>query len=505
MWSKRKLEKYETVVRSPRQRRLASEDDDGFRSSSRVLEQKPKPAVGALKIFEPEVMLKAEGMKVPKSNPSQETESWINKQGHGLSFAGLFVFTFLVYFRPYELFPSLSWLSKSAFIVALTTVAIFVPTQLSLESRITATPREVKLVLGLLITGVLSIPLAVEPSRAVQSFTEYLKVIVMFFVMVNVVRTEKRLRKLILLVLFASCILSIGALNDYRLGNLALQGRRIAGVIGGLFSNPNDLALHLVTMIPISLALMLGSRSLLKKSLYLACALLLMAGMVATFSRGGFFGFVCVMGFLVWKLAPRNRMLFGALGLAAVLATIAIAPSAYRSRLATTNDASAVARTDDLKRSILVAARHPVFGVGMDNYIIYSNVNKTTHNAYTQIAAEMGAIALLIYVAFLVTPFKRLWRIEQATRTVERQPSAYYMAIGLQGSLLAYMVVSFFASVAYLWYAYYLVAYCICLRRVFAGSLGDSTLSQPPRFSGLLPKPGYVSTRPQRTIAVEES
>lgn len=500
MWSKRKLEKYETVVRSPRQRRLASEDDDGFRSSSRVLEQKPKPAVGALKIFEPEVMLKAEGMKVPKSNPSQETESWINKQGHGLSFAGLFVFTFLVYFRPYELFPSLSWLSKSAFIVAVTTVAIFVPTQLSLESRITATPREVKLVLGLLITGVLSIPLAVEPSRAVQSFTEYLKVIVMFFVMVNVVRTEKRLRKLILLVLFASCILSIGALNDYRLGNLALQGRRIAGVIGGLFGNPNDLALHLVTMIPISLALMLGSRSLLKKSLYLACSLLLMAGMVATFSRGGFLGFVCVMAFLVWKLAPRHRMVFGVLGLAAVLVTIAMAPSAYRSRLATTNDASAVARTDDLKRSILVAARHPAFGVGMDNYIIYSNVNKTTHNAYTQVAAEMGVVALLVYVAFLITPFRRLRRIEQAMWAAKRKPSVYYLAIGLQASLVAYMVVSFFASVAYLWYAYYLVAYCICLRRISAGFVADSTSRQEQKSSEPLSRLNHSSTQPSAVV-----
>jgi len=146
-------------------------------------------------------------------------------------------------------------------------------------------------------------------------------------------------------------------LNDYRLGNLALQGRRIAGVIGGLFSNPNDLALHLVTMIPISLGLMLGSRSSLKKCVYLGCALLLIAGMVATFSRGGFLGFICVIGFMVWK-PPRHRILFGVVAVTVVMATIAIAPQ-YRNRLSNINDASAVARTDDLKRSILVVGSTP--------------------------------------------------------------------------------------------------------------------------------------------------
>ena len=417
----------------------------------------------------------------PRTEQTQDGDHWALKRGHSLSYLGLFVFTFLVYFRPYELFPSLAWLSRSALIVAIITLAIFIPTQLGLENRITARPREVRLVLALLITGLLSIPFAVEPSRALESFIEFFKVIIMFIVMVNVVRTEKRLRRLILLVLLASCVLSVAALNDYAHGNLVLQGRRIAGLIGGLFSNPNDLALHLVTMIPISLTLFLGSRGPLNKAIYLICSLLLMAGLVATFSRGGFLGFVCVMAFLAWKLARRNRVIFGAVAFTIVLAALALAPSAYRSRLATTSDDSAVARTDDLKRSILVAARHPLFGVGMDNYILYSNTNKATHNAYTQVAAEMGFTAFLIYLGFLLTPFNRLRQIEQIAEAGKRKSAVYYLAIGFQASLVAYMVVSFFASVAYLWYAYYLVAYSICLRRICANIAEDPEFASTPR------------------------
>ena len=111
------------------------------------------------------------------------------KHGHSLTFLGLFTFTFLVYFRPYELFSSLSWLSRGALVVALATLAVYVPTQLGLENTITSRLREVKLALLLLSFGLLSVPLALEPARAFQSFLEYLKVIVIFVVTVNVVRT----------------------------------------------------------------------------------------------------------------------------------------------------------------------------------------------------------------------------------------------------------------------------------------------------------------------------
>jgi putative inorganic carbon (hco3(-)) transporter len=481
MRNKFELHDYEPVTPSRSQRDVSLADTDDSAAQFRAVE--PIVIINTpAKVHS--LSRRLSGTHQDDSAHSQSTEiapapTLTLKRGHSLTYLGLFVFTFLVYFRPYELFPSLAWLSRSALVVALLTLAVFIPTQLGLENKITAWTREVKLALALLLTGLFSIPLALEPSRALQGLIEFLKVIVMFIVMVNVVRTEKRLRRLILLVLFVSCVLSVAALNDYAHGNLALEGRRIAGLIGGLFSNPNDLALHLVTMIPISFTLFLCSRGPLNKTLYLICSLLLMLGLVCTFSRGGFLGFVFVIGFLAWKLARRNRVIFGAVALTMVLAAVALAPSAYRSRLATTSDDSAQARTDDLKRSILVAARHPLFGVGMDNYILYSNMNKATHNAYTQVAAEMGLAGFLIYVWFLVSPLNGLRRLEHAVVINKRKPPVYYLAIGLQASLVGYMVVSFFASVAYQWYVYYLVAYAICLQRL-ASAEADSTLKSRP-------------------------
>lgn len=397
--------------------------------------------------------------------PVQET--WIHKHGHSLSFAGIFLFTGFVFFRPYELSPSLMWLSSAAFWIALATLIVYLLTQLGLENRITARPREVNLVFLLLVTGILSIPLALEPSQAFDSFVQFFKVVLIFVVMVNVVRTEKRLKTLWILVLIASCILCINGVNDYQTGELALHGVRIKGSIGGLFDNPNDLALHLVTMFPIALALAFSSRYLLSKIVFFAIALLIVAGIVVTFSRGGFLALLAASGLLLWKLVRSTRWLMLPLVGALAILFVLFAPSGYKARISTTEDDSATARFDDFKRSMFIAARHPVFGVGMDNYVLFSNSNKVSHNAYTQVAAEMGVAALAFYILFILAPFKRLWRIEQQSFEMQSQRRFYYAAAALQASLLGYMVASFFASVAYLWYIYYLVAYAVCLRRIY--------------------------------------
>jgi hypothetical protein len=394
-------------------------------------------------------------------------EQWSFKRGHSLSFAGLFLFTVVLYFRPYEFSPALSWLSSSAFLLAIATLLVFIPTQLGLEGTITARPREVNLVLLLLGAALLSIPLALSRPAGWGSFIEYLKVVIIFIVMVNVVRTEKRLKALLLLVLAASCFLSAGAIYDYRIGKLAAEGGRIAGVIGGLFGNPNDLALHLVTVVPIAAALLFAARNAFAKITYLGCSLLLIGGIIATFSRGGFLGVACAIFVLTWKLAPRGRIAFGVLGLMGILIIVGLAPGAFRSRIATTQDESAIARTDDLKRSIFLAARHPLLGVGMGNYVLYSNRAKATHNAYTQVAAELGLFAAVCYLLFVIAPLKPLRRIEREHLNDKRKPPFYYLAIALQAGLVGYMVSSFFSSVAFAWYVYYLVGYAVCLRRIY--------------------------------------
>jgi O-antigen ligase len=418
---------------------------------------------------------------VPKSDSlTTGAPAKMNRRGHALSFAGLFLFTVILYFRPYELFSSLSGFTSMAFAVAVPTLVVFFITQFVLEGNLTARPREVNLVLLFVVAALLSIPLAINRGEAWDEFNgTFIRAVLMFVVMVNVLRTERRLRMLLWLALAVSCFLAVSAIGDYRAGRLADQGERVAGAVGGMFGNPNDMALHLVTMVPVAVAFCFMKRNPLSKIAYAVCAALLIAGIVVTFSRGGFLGLIGAGGVLSWKLGRRHKLAVGACVLVAALGFVALAPGEYAARLGTITSVSADVtgsssqRQQLLIRSLMVTAQHPLLGVGMGNFHTVSIHELVSHNAFTQVSAEMGIAALVIYVWFIVAPLRRLREIERRTFASRRASRFYYLAVGLQAALVGYMVSSFFASVAYNFYVYYLVGYAVALRRLYAAARAE--------------------------------
>src|SRR5206468_4024296 len=101
--------------------------------------------------------------------------------------------------------------------VGIITLATFAATQIALEGSLTARPREIHLVLLFLLTALLSIPLAIDPTIAWTEFSgTYIRGILIFIVIINVVRTEARLKALLFLAVATAIILSVSAINDYR-------------------------------------------------------------------------------------------------------------------------------------------------------------------------------------------------------------------------------------------------------------------------------------------------
>jgi hypothetical protein len=349
--------------------------------------------------------------------------------------------------------------------------------QLSLEGTPTGRSREVKLVLLLVLIGLIGVPLAISPSEAWATFIEFLKVVLMFIVMMNVIRTEGRLKALIFLGLAAGAMMSVAVLADYSAGVFKLHGQRVEGLVGGMFSNPNDMALFLVTMVPLAVGMLLSTRGIIRKLVYAACGLLMIAAILVTFSRGAFFGLICVLLLLAWKVGRRHRLSVVACSLLAGVLMMALMPGGLTGRLASIFSGSgseaaesAVSRWALLLRSVLVSVRHPLLGIGMGNFHNVSIREQVSHNAYTQVSAEMGMAALVIYVLLMVTAFRRLRHVERETLSARRDSRFYYLAVGLQASLIGYMVSSFFASVAYLYYVYYPIGYAFCLYVIYTSS-----------------------------------
>ena len=427
----------------------------------------------------PPVTDKAQETKAEKPSEVGAVDGWNLSNGHSLTFVGLFIFSVILYFRPYELIPALASLTQMAFFAGVLTLAIYVPSQLMLEGNLTARPREINLILLLCLAAFLSMPLATSPGEAYTTFTDVLlKAIVIFIVIVNVVRTENRLRLLIWLAFAVSLYLSVNAVHDYmtgsfREGTAIENNQRIGGAIGALFGNPNDLALHLVTMVPLAIGFAFATRKTLGRLLYIGFAAVFAAAIVVTFSRGGFLGLFVAVLVLMRKIGRKNKFLSTGVLVVALFAVVLLAPGGYSDRLSTIfssssdTTGSSSQRTEILKRSIWVTLRYPLTGVGVGNFHYKSVHELVTHNAYTQVSSEMGIPALVIYIMLMVYPLRRLRQIERETADIAEKRKLHYWSIGIQASIVAYMVSSFFGAVAYQWYIYYLVGYAVAVRRIY--------------------------------------
>ena len=437
----------------------------------------PEPAVEATSTKEAETVPAAEKVRPP-------LVIWSRSQAHFFTFVTLVLYTLLAYFRPYELSPAFEWTRQLPYWVAVAMLVIFIPSQFGAEGNLTARPKEVNLALLLGLIAIISIPQAIDPALSWEVFyTLYVKTLIVFIVMVNALRTERRLRTMILLALVTGGIMSITALFDYSAGRTGNYEERANVAISNMFGEPNSLALHLVTMIPLALVLAVGGKNPLKKLLYFGGSLAMIAGVFATFSRGGFLGLVAAGVMLAWKLGRRNRFAVVGIVVVAVVAAMLFAPGGYGARVGSifnpTGEASASARQALLTRSVWVALTSPFLGVGIGNLRVVLIHDQVSHNAYTQIAGDMGLIALTFYVMLLVVPFRRLAAIERETMKEEHHTRYYYLAVGLQASLVGYMVGSFFLSVAYDWFGYFLVAYAVSFAALYYKHAAGNVSVQP--------------------------
>ncbi len=416
---------------------------------------------------------KKQEKKTEKDRRLLSSDNWLTRNGHTFSYLGLFLFSILVLFRPYELVSSLSFLSATAFYFALATLLVYLPTQLATEGNLTALSTEVKAILVLTFLALLTIPIAKDPPTAWATFNDtFIKAVLMFIVMVNVLRNRRRLMGLMGLSLAMAFILSYQALDLFLKGEFRAEGYRVDVEIGGMFGNPNDMSLHLVTMIPLAVCLGIAAKSKIMRFGFFAMAALFVSANFVTYSRGGFLGLVAASAVLVWKLGRKNRLNVSIVSIVIGILVILLAPGNYGVRilsifgLAPDPVGSSDQRRELQERSILVSLRNP-WGIGIGNFPIVGVHNLVTHNAFTQVSSEIGVLGLAAYLIFMVSPFRKLGAIERTLFAKDTRDWFYYMSIGLQASIVGYMVSSFFVAVAYNWFIYYLIAYAVAFRRIY--------------------------------------
>jgi len=308
---------------------------------------------------------------------------------------------------------------------------------------------------------------AIDPDLAWPVLIEQLKAFVIFFVVVNVLRTPQQLRFYVLLILVAFVLYPArGTLLNYVTGNTVF-GRAIWNKI---YNNPNDLGA--ITLLMLGSALAIAAVKTQDVRLRWAAAAVVPVTILIimlTQSRGVFIGLLISFGLpLLARLRKRPSGTAPVLVVLAVIAVLVPATSWHRlggiTELSETIDqthkspsstpantplylavaqGSAHERLDILKTGLRIFASHPVVGVGIGGYR-EANVRYTprlgardAHNTYVSLAAETGLPGLLLWLGLVGSVLAQVRRRRAQLAADDRTIQVLWIEKGLIGFLVA--------------------------------------------------------------------
>jgi len=436
-------------------------------------------------------------------------------------YLGLLAFTAVLMLRPQDQIPGLRSLHLAE-LCAVTGIAAMILNRLARRRPVfRVTPETSGLVLfGIAILG--TAPFSIWPGGVLQVFTEsYLKIAVVFLLMMNTLTTPRRLDQITWLILLCCGYISALALLNYVRGTNLVEHGRLAGPVSGIFGNPNDLALNMVTFLPAAIVVAMTPRyGVARRFAAAGVAAVMFATVVLTQSRGGMIGLAAALLALV--LLGRNvRPGFGAIAVAAVLVAMPFAPTSFWDRMSSILDerqdrlqftGSREARWIVMQEGLDAFVDRPFTGVGAGQFKNYNPPERRerwreTHNALIQVAAETGIFGLLAFsflivrAAIAAASTRRILRrprrpsapdpLHQVLADGDRQVLSSH-TVAMTAGLVGWFVCSLFASVAYNWTFYYLLALIVAGRElVFDRLVASRALRTDPGKPFSVSRPGF--------------
>jgi putative inorganic carbon (HCO3(-)) transporter len=397
----------------------------------------------------------------------------------GFAYVGLILFMVVYFARPEDWIPGLSAVP----LAKITGILMLSALTFSLGQIRWNMPKEILfltlLIAQLWLAAVLS---SVWKGGAVNVMLDFSKVLPFVIVICTAVRSLNRLRTILFVQAASTALIAIASIV-----NRHAPGGRLQGALSGIYGNSNDLALAIDISLPLCLVLALSTTSYWKKLAWTVAMLAMIYAVVLTASRGGAIALILAALMCLWQLGVKSRR-FYLLLLIPVSATVfwLYGGDTLRERFEHTDidatptnrgteaSGSSEMRKDLLFKSLEVTAQHPLFGIGPGNFSVVSGIWQVSHNAYTQISAEGGIPALLFYV---FTLWCGIANLRNVTRLQKRNKEIRMLSMALQASLAAYLVGSFFGSVAYHLYPYCLIAYTSSLQLI---AKKDRTVSHLP-------------------------
>jgi putative inorganic carbon (HCO3(-)) transporter len=276
------------------------------------------------------------------------------------------------------------------------------------------------------------------------------------------------------------------------------NGRLDMTTATGTIGNSNDLASHLVLVLPFLLFIAMDQRraaviriAMIPPAVY---GLWIIFG---TASRGAVIALAVSFVFVLFRAQARQRIAVIAVGLILAIAVPFMLRGNAADRLASMFGGQHVeamesqeARSYLLKQSLLYTVQHPLFGIGMAQFPNYEGrlsieAGKVgnwheTHNSFTEVSSECGVPALIFFVLSIGTAL--LW----VNRTYRKARQGGYTEIANACfcyllSMVGFMVSITFLSNAYRFYLPAMIGLAVALTTAAEREMSANRLPEPAR------------------------
>ena len=382
--------------------------------------------------------------------------------------------------RPEDWIPGLAYIP----LVKILAILAFLSLLTSLgktQRKLSNLPRESTYLLALmavLVVGAFVSPIWI--GGAVSHTLDFVKVYVVWLLTYLLVTNFDRLRRMILIQAASVAVISTISVV------VGHSQPRLEGVLGGIYSNPNDLAFAVVLTLPFCLAFALSTKGFLRLC-WIASMLVMMLTLMMTASRAGFITFMVSGPVCLWHFGVRGRRLYLIVASGFVVAlALAVGGRPLIKRMAaisgntdTQQEAQAYGSYEQRKylmvRAVEGIARYPIFGLGVRNFPIYSGDWHEVHMTYLQIAVEGGIPALILYLLFFARGFGNLKKLR---RRRDLDPQITLIVGALHSSMVGFAFGAIFAPEAYQFFPFFTVAYTSALVAIIAEQEGAT---QPVR------------------------
>jgi len=411
------------------------------------------------------------------------------------AYLALLIFSALYFGRPEDVIPGLILIPMAKISGGIALVGLILSLMSGKVKRKFAP--ETKYVIAMFGWYCITIPFAYWRGGAFNTVMNMLSKSVIVAVLVALlVREFWQLKRLVWVQAAAVAMMTVASVALHRTSD-----GRLVGALGGVFENPNDLAINIALNWPICIAFFFMGRGL-KKGLWAFAVVIMLIGVELTYSRSGFLAVALAAVLVVWQFAIRERK-FQLVLVAVFLGMIVVVamPSHFTARIASIVTGNQVDSMDrgsmQERKNLLIASvnealHNPIFGVGAGNFQATAGSWHVAHNTYTEIAAEAGFPAAVLFLMILYRTVVNL-RLVRKSRAYATDAEVRMLAGGLWVSVAAYLVSAFFASTEYNLYPYFLVAYTTALYQITLAQ--EETAASPAPTIGLQSKYGRTGAR----------